>query len=89
MVLAGLFGASIGSFLNVVVHRVPRGESLRRPPSRCPTCQTTLLARDNVPVISWLVLRGRCRSCRTPISARYPLVELATAALFVAVALLL
>jgi leader peptidase (prepilin peptidase) / N-methyltransferase len=86
-VLAGLFGASVGSFLNVVVYRLPRHESLSSPPSRCPSCGTAIAWRDNIPVLSWLLLRGRCRTCRTPISARYPLVEFATAVVFVAVAL--
>lgn len=80
-----VLGLLIGSFLNVVIHRVPLGESVVHPRSRCPGCGTELAARDNVPVLSWLVLRGRCRTCGEPISARYPLVELLTAALFVAV----
>ena len=83
----GLLGLIVGSFLNVVVHRVPRGGSVVRPPSACPTCGTQIRPYDNVPVASWLVLRGRCRSCGTRISARYPLVELGTAALFVVMAL--
>ncbi|MDP9072411.1 MAG: prepilin peptidase [Actinomycetota bacterium] len=82
---AGL-GLVVGSFLNVVVHRVPRKESVVRPRSRCPGCGTTVAARDNVPVLSWLALRGRCRACRQPISARYPLVELLTSAGFAAAA---
>ena len=77
-----LLGLLIGSFLNVVIHRVPRGESVVSPPSACPVCQSAISPRDNVPVLSWLVLRGRCRHCRTGISARYPLVEAGTAALF-------
>jgi leader peptidase (prepilin peptidase)/N-methyltransferase len=84
--LAALGGLLVGSFLNVVAHRLPRGESLVRPRSRCPHCGTQLRAVDNVPLISWLALRGRCRHCDAPISARYPLVELTTAALYVAVA---
>jgi leader peptidase (prepilin peptidase)/N-methyltransferase len=76
--LAAVVGAVFGSFLNVVAYRLPRGESLSRPRSRCPQCQTQIRAYDNVPVLSWLALRGRCRSCRTPISARYPLVEAVT-----------
>jgi len=83
---AGLLGLLIGSFLNVVIHRVPRDESIVRPRSRCPQCGMELQARDNVPVVSWLVLRGRCRGCGTRISVRYPLVELGTALLFGAVA---
>jgi leader peptidase (prepilin peptidase) / N-methyltransferase len=85
VVAAGLFGAVIGSFLNVVAHRVPLGESLVSPPSRCPECEAPVKPYDNVPVVSWLLLRGRCRNCGTPISPRYPLVELATAVVFAAV----
>jgi len=77
-----LLGLLIGSFLNVVVHRVPLGQSVAHPPSACPTCGTAIGPRDNVPVLSWLALRGRCRHCRTGISARYPLTEAGTAALF-------
>ena len=69
-------GAAIGSFLNVVIHRLPLGQSLSRPRSRCPGCETQIRAIDNVPMLSWLALRGRCRSCGERISARYPLVEL-------------
>src|SRR5436309_6749414 len=83
----GLLGLAVGSFLNVVIYRVPRKESVVRPRSRCPGCGTQLADRDNIPVVSWLLLRGRCRTCGEPISARYPLVELGTAALFVAAAL--
>ncbi|PYS95774.1 MAG: hypothetical protein DMF65_13800 [Acidobacteria bacterium] len=75
-------GAIIGSFLNVVIHRVPREESIAFPASRCPSCGTAIRPYDNIPVFSWAVLRGRCRSCRAPISARYPAVELLTATLF-------
>ncbi len=82
IVLCGLFGLVVGSFLNVVIYRVPRGESVVSPRSACPSCGTQLLERDNVPVVSWLLLRGRCRHCHAPISAQYPLVELACAALF-------
>ena len=85
-VLCGVVGLAIGSFLNVVIWRVPKGESVVRPASRCPSCQTPITPRDNIPVVSWLLLRGRCRHCGAPISARYPLVELATAALFVGMA---
>jgi leader peptidase (prepilin peptidase) / N-methyltransferase len=85
VVVAGLFGAVIGSFLNVVAHRVPLGESLVSPGSRCPDCGTPVKPYDNVPVVSWLLLRGRCRNCGARISARYPLVELATALVFAAV----
>jgi leader peptidase (prepilin peptidase)/N-methyltransferase len=85
LVVVGVLGLAVGSFLNVVIYRVPRGESLSRPGSRCPRCETAIKARHNVPVLSWLALRGRCAACRAPISVRYPLVELGTAALFVAV----
>jgi leader peptidase (prepilin peptidase)/N-methyltransferase len=88
-VFAGMLGLAFGSFLNVVAYRLPRGESLAHPPSRCPSCGTRVKARDNVPVLSWLALRGRCRGCKTAISARYPLVEALTAALCVAVVLAL
>lgn len=77
-----LLGLFIGSFLNVVAYRVPRGLSVATPGSACPDCHEPIAGRDNVPVVSYLVLRGRCRSCGAPISVRYPLVELACAALF-------
>jgi leader peptidase (prepilin peptidase)/N-methyltransferase len=80
--LVFVLGLVVGSFLNVVIHRVPAGESVVRPRSRCPGCGHEIAARDNVPVVSWLLLRGRCRSCGEPISVRYPLVELLTAGLF-------
>ncbi|HET9516409.1 MAG TPA: prepilin peptidase [Actinoplanes sp.] len=86
LLLVGLLGLAVGSFLNVVIHRVPRGESLLRPGSHCPACQAPVKPWHNVPVVGWLVLRGRCASCGTRISARYPLVEAITAGLFVAVA---
>lgn len=81
VVVAGLgaFGALIGSFLNVVVYRVPRGMSVVAPPSACGSCGRAIRPYDNIPLVSWFVLRGRCRDCRAPISARYPLVELAGA----------
>jgi leader peptidase (prepilin peptidase) / N-methyltransferase len=81
----GLIGAVIGSFLNVVAHRVPLGESLVSPGSHCPGCGAPVRPYDNIPVVSWLLLRGRCRNCGMRISARYPLVELATAIAFAAV----
>ena len=81
-VLLTLMGLAIGSFLNVVIHRVPRNESLVRPRSHCPNCDVEIGNRDNIPLLSWILLRGRCRHCRARISARYPLVELATALLF-------
>jgi leader peptidase (prepilin peptidase)/N-methyltransferase len=80
----GVLGLLVGSFLNVVIHRVPRKESVVRPRSRCPGCGTTLAERDNVPVVSWLLLRGRCRTCGEAISVRYPAVELLTALVFAA-----
>jgi leader peptidase (prepilin peptidase) / N-methyltransferase len=85
--LCALLGLAIGSFLNVVIYRVPRGESIVSPPSACPDCGTPISNRDNVPVVSWLVLGGRCRSCGKPISARYPLVEATTSLLFAGAAL--
>jgi leader peptidase (prepilin peptidase)/N-methyltransferase len=81
----GLLGLMIGSFLNVVIYRVPRDESILFPGSHCPDCGSAVQARHNVPVIGWLVLRGRCASCLEPISIRYPLVEAGTATLFVAI----
>ncbi|MDQ1700849.1 MAG: leader peptidase (prepilin peptidase) / N-methyltransferase [Frankiaceae bacterium] len=82
---APLFGLAIGSFLNVVAWRMPRGESLAHPASHCPGCDHPVRPYDNLPVLSWLLLRGRCRDCHEPISARYPIVEAVTAALYVAV----
>ncbi len=79
----GMMGAVIGSFLNVVVYRLPRHESLVTPASRCPGCGTPVKPYDNIPILSWLALRGHCRSCGVAISARYPLVEALTAALCV------
>lgn len=87
MALLVALGLLIGSFLNVVIYRVPSGESIVRPPSACPLCGHVVRNRHNVPVLGWLVLRGRCFDCRAPISVRYPLVEAGTAALFVCVAL--
>jgi leader peptidase (prepilin peptidase)/N-methyltransferase len=86
VVLIGALGALIGSFLNVVIHRVPLGESIVSPGSRCPECGREIAPWDNIPVISWLVLRGRCRHCGTAISIRYPAVELLTALAFAGVA---
>lgn len=85
VLLVFVLGAAVGSFLNVVVYRLPEGLSLIHPPSRCPRCETRLKPYDNVPVFGWLWLKGKCRSCRLPIAARYPVVELATACLFVSV----
>jgi len=78
---AGVLGAIVGSFLNVVAYRLPRHESLLMPASRCPRCGVTVKPYDNVPILSWLLLRGRCRGCAEPISPRYPLVEALTAGL--------
>jgi leader peptidase (prepilin peptidase)/N-methyltransferase len=80
-----ILGAILGSFLNVVIHRLPLGESLAKPGSRCPACGTPIAPYDNVPVLSWLLLRGRCRHCGAPISPRYPIVELLTAVIFAGV----
>ena len=82
--LIPIVGLVIGSFLNVVVYRIPAGLSVAHPPSACPNCGMAIRPYDNIPVLSWLILRGKCRSCRNPISARYPLVEAATGALFYA-----
>ncbi len=86
IVVCGAFGLAIGSFLNVVIYRVPRKESIVTPPSTCPSCGTELAARDNIPVVSWVLLRGKCRTCGAPISWQYPVVELLTAGLFAGVA---
>lgn len=85
--LLGVFGLLIGSFLNVVVYRVPAKRSIVSPPSACPHCAAPIRPADNIPVVSWLVLRGKCRDCHAPISPRYPLVELGTGVFFAAVAL--
>ena len=85
--LVALLGLAIGSFLNVVIYRLPRNESLVSPASQCPSCGAPIRARHNVPLVGWLVLRGRCADCQAPISMRYPLVEFTTAALFVALTL--
>jgi leader peptidase (prepilin peptidase)/N-methyltransferase len=85
IVIAGLAGLLVGSFLNVVAWRLPRGESLVKPGSHCPGCDAPVKPYDNFPVLSWLLLRGRCRNCGEKISVQYPLVELATAGLYAAV----
>jgi leader peptidase (prepilin peptidase) / N-methyltransferase len=82
LVAAGVLGLLVGSFLNVVAYRLPREESLVRPGSRCPSCGTPIAWHDNVPVLSWLLLRARCRSCRAPIPPRYPALELGNAVLW-------
>src|SRR6267378_1116509 len=79
------FGAIVGSFLNVVIARVPEGKSVVRPGSRCPKCGAAIAWYDNIPLLSWILLRARCRRCGLPISARYPLVELLAGILAVAV----
>ncbi|HET7321575.1 MAG TPA: prepilin peptidase, partial [Longimicrobiaceae bacterium] len=83
-VVAGLFGACLGSFLNVCIYRLPEGESVVKPRSRCPECGLQIAWYDNVPVLSWIVLRGRCRGCGMRISVQYPVVELVTGLLWVA-----
>jgi leader peptidase (prepilin peptidase)/N-methyltransferase len=87
LAFAAVFGLAIGSFLNVVAHRVPAGLSVVSPPSACPTCGHEITARDNVPIVSWLLLRASCRSCQAPISARYPIVEALTGLVFLVVSL--
>lgn len=86
LAFAFTWGAMVGSFLNVVAHRVPRGESFIRGGSRCPRCGSPVRPRDNVPVLGWLLLRGRCRNCAEPIAARYPIVEAACGAVVAAIA---
>ena len=86
LVVAGLFGLVIGSFLNVCIYRLPRGKSVVFPPSACGSCQRELRWFENIPVASWVVLGGKCARCKAPISAQYPIVELATGAIFVATA---
>src|SRR5688572_6596742 len=85
-ILAGVFGAIIGSFLNVVIHRVPNDESVVFPTSHCPSCGAVIAFYDNIPILSYVILGGKCRRCKERISIRYPAVELLTAALFVAIA---
>lgn len=80
--VVAIFGLLIGSFLNVVIYRVPNGMSVVSPPSACPTCGNHIRSLDNIPVVSWLMLRAKCRNCKSKISARYPLVESATAVFF-------
>jgi leader peptidase (prepilin peptidase)/N-methyltransferase len=85
-IVGGVLGLVAGSFLNVVAHRVPEGRSVVRPGSACPACGSAIRPQDNIPVLSWLVLRGRCRHCGSAIPVRYPLVEAGTAAVFAATA---
>lgn len=82
IILSGLVGLAVGSFLNVVILRLPRGESIVSPPSHCPSCETPLRWHHNIPLLSWIALRGRCASCRAWIGWQYPLVEAATAAIW-------
>jgi leader peptidase (prepilin peptidase)/N-methyltransferase len=82
-ILAAILGVCVGSFLNVCIHRLPRGQSLASPPSRCPKCGRPLRWYHNIPIVSWLVLGGRCAHCRAPISLQYPIVELVTALIWV------
>jgi len=84
-IIAGMFGAVFGSFCNVCIYRFPKGESILRPGSHCPKCQHPIAWYDNIPVFSWLILRGKCRYCKASISIQYPLVELLTAILFMIV----
>ena len=83
LIYCAILGLAVGSFLNVVIYRVPRRLSIVKPRSACPTCSSPIENRDNIPLVSWVLLRGKCRHCHSPISVRYPLVEVATAALFV------
>jgi leader peptidase (prepilin peptidase)/N-methyltransferase len=85
LAFAGLVGLLVGSFLNVVIHRLPREESIAFPGSHCPSCNAPIAFYDNVPVLSWILLRGRCRRCRAPIALRYPAIELANGVLWVLV----
>ena len=86
--LIGVLGLAVGSFLNVCIYRLPRGESLVHPRSRCPHCGRSLAWFDNIPLASWLALRGRCRQCGGPIAGRYPLVELVTALVWILIAVM-
>jgi leader peptidase (prepilin peptidase)/N-methyltransferase len=81
-IVAAIFGLILGSFLNVVIYRIPNNLSLAKPRSFCPNCKTPIKAYDNIPIISWFILRGSCRNCKSSISFQYPLVELSTGALF-------
>ena len=85
LVLAAVFGLVVGSFLNVCIYRLPRGQSLASPPSRCPRCERRLRWSHNIPVFSWIALRGRCSYCRAPISIQYPIIEIVTALVWVLV----
>ena len=82
--LLGVLGLVVGSFLNVCIYRLPRGQSVNWPASRCTTCDRSLAWYENIPIVSWVVLRGRCRTCGERISVMYPIVEAITAAMFIA-----
>lgn len=82
IVISAVFGLVIGSFMNVVIHRVPLGQSIVKPSSSCPNCGIEISNRDNIPIISWLILKGKCHHCKAPISLRYPLVELGCGIIF-------
>jgi leader peptidase (prepilin peptidase) / N-methyltransferase len=86
--LVAIFGVAVGSFLNVCIHRLPLRQSLAFPPSHCPTCHAPVKPYDNIPIVSYLVLKGRCRACGAAISLQYPIIELATGAVFLAAFLL-
>src|SRR6185312_15214377 len=86
LVFVFIFGLLLGSFANVVIYRLPKGENVAYPRSRCPKCRTMIAWYDNIPVLSWLILRGRCRHCGNPIAVRYPIVELLTGVVFLAIA---
>jgi len=85
--ILGVFGLLVGSFANVVIYRVPAGRSVVKPPSGCLSCGARVRSFDNIPVVSWLVLRGRCRACKAPVSPRYPVVEALVAVIFAAIGL--
>ena len=85
-VVAGVVGAALGSFLNVCIYRWPAEQSVIRPPSRCPACEHRLAWRDNIPILGWILLRGRCRYCGARVSPQYPLIEAATALIWIAAA---
>jgi leader peptidase (prepilin peptidase) / N-methyltransferase len=87
VLLAGVFGAALGSFLNVCIYRWPAEMSVIRPPSRCPVCEHRLAWRDNIPIVGWILLRGRCRYCAARVSPQYPLIEAATALIWMAAVL--
>jgi leader peptidase (prepilin peptidase) / N-methyltransferase len=83
LLVLAIVGLNIGSFLNVVIGRIPAGQSIVSPPSRCPRCGSSIAWFDNIPVLSYLILGGKCRKCRAPISVRYPIIEITTSVCFV------